>query len=220
MVMSIIACMRSLCWAGIVMIFIFYVFGISLTQGFVDHCMKNGWCMDEPKLLKHFGSVDATMLSLYEAMTGGISWGELLDLIRPFGAMYILIFLAYINISILAVLNVVTGLFVENAMQTSKADAEALIQEEMQDNMNLASNIKAIFDAMDTDNSGSIGMDEFYEALDDDRMVAFFNAMRLSIGEVDTLFMLLDQDKKGTVSYDEFLNGFMNLKARQHESVR
>jgi hypothetical protein len=74
-------------------------------------------------------------------------------------------------------------------MQSSQNDQEALIQEDMAGIAKMGEHAKEIFSAMDTDNSSLIGLEEFYEALEDKRMKAFFNAMKLDISEVDTLFM-------------------------------
>ncbi|CAK0843020.1 unnamed protein product [Prorocentrum cordatum] len=49
-------------------------------------------------------------------------------------------------------------------------------------------------------------------ATGDDRLVSSFHALELEIMDVRTLFLLLDRDRKGYVSTDEFLLGCFRLK--------
>lgn len=214
MMSSILGCLRSLIWSMLVMSMMFYIFGIALVQGCVEHLNDtDGWDKDDTQLLrKYFGSLSAAVLSLYLAMSSGLSWGELYEVLRPVNAIYIAIFLFFISFAIFALVNVVTGVFVESAMCASQQDREALIQEEMRQKESYLTHIKAIFEEMDELDTQSIDMAQFEESLKDERMVAFFNALQLDITDVQTLFVLLDRDQTGLVDIEEFMLGCMRLK--------
>jgi hypothetical protein len=158
-------------------------------------------------------------------MSGGISWGELYDALGPCSALYRFVFLTFISIAIFAVLNVVTGVFVESAMQVSQQDREALIQEEMRHKESYVRHVHSIFEEIAKKRQRSshrvddlvdveIDVDMFEKTLKDERMQAFFSALELDISDVNTLFVLLDRDQTGSVDLDEFLNGCMRLKGQ------
>jgi len=48
--------------------------------------------------------------------------------------------------------------------------------------------------------------------LDDERAVAYFNALEVDCTEARSLFTLLDVDRSGVVNFDEFLHGCEKLK--------
>merc|ERR1719162_1797859 len=113
--------MISLVWAMLLMSIMFYVFGLTITQGVVEFLGDNA-AWDDPRyegLSRHFGRLDRSVLSLFEAMAGGISWGELVDDLQYLSWSFILLFFTFISVAIFAVMNIVTGVFVQTAMERS-----------------------------------------------------------------------------------------------------
>jgi len=214
MIHQILGSLKSLLWAMLVLVMMFYVFGIALTQGAIDHFENIGtWSGAEARLLRvFFGSLDRSVLSLFEAMAGGISWGELLDALQPLHFSYSALFLVFISFSIFAVVNIVTGVFVDSALQTAQQDRESIIQEEMQSKESYMKSMQHVFEEMDANGNGFISLSEFEAAIEDERMVAYFNALGLDITDVQTLFCLLDRDQEGSIDIEEFLLGCMRLK--------
>merc|ERR1719424_842237 len=76
------------------------------------------------ELDRWFGSLTRSILSLYEAILGGADWNDeivpLIDIHWVLGLM----FMAYIAFAILAMLNVVTGIFVESALANAKKETD------------------------------------------------------------------------------------------------
>jgi len=217
MLHSILGSAKSLIWAVSVLGVMFYTFGISLTQGAVDFCRQTAHRCDAldqeiVDLQQHFGSLWSSMLSLFYSMSGGISWADLVDSLRPLHWSYTAVLLSYICCTSIAVVNIVTGVFVESAMQSSQKDKESLIEEELTNKQCYVESMQQIFMAMDKDGNGGIGLEEFETAIVDPRMVAYFNALGLDITDVETLFTLLDRDSTGTIDMEEFLVGCMRLK--------
>jgi hypothetical protein len=201
------------------MLMMFYMFGIVLTQGARESLNdSNSWHQQDTRLLTlYYGSLDRSILSLYEGMSGGISWGELYDPLERCATFYKFVFLTYISFAIFAVVNVVTGVFVESAMQASQQDKEALIQEELRTKEKYMRHVHSIFDSIASQNGDDerlVDFEGFEEAIQDERLVAFFNALELDISDVHTLFVLLDRDQTGNVNVDEFLVGCMRLKGQ------
>lgn len=213
MVASILGCFKSLCWAILVLLLVFYIFGISFASGTYDYCWMMRDCGEDAEDLRdRFGSLNASMLSLFMAITGGIDWGDLYKLLEPLPALHSIMFLFFISFSFIAILNVVTGIFVETAILSSQSDREVVISEQMADKKKALRNMVGMFNEMDDDNSGSVTIEEFEKHLDDERAIAYFEAMKLDVTEVHTLCKMLDLDQSGNIDMEEFVMGVEKLK--------
>jgi len=196
----------------------FYIFGVSLTQGANDLCpglnYQEGGQEELNKLCENFGTLSKSILSLYAAMSGGISWIELLHVLSPLGPIYMSIFLFYTFFSIFAVANIITGIFVDSAMQSSRNDQDSIVDEEMQRLEEYVSSIHKVFMDLDQDASGTIAVREFEQVVKCDKMAAYFNAPGLEITDVKSLFALMDRDRTGAIDIEEFLVGCLRLKGQ------
>jgi len=214
MLYSILGSMKSLLWSIMVCCLCFYIFGICMTTGVIEHCEANNlWQSEESrKLIKFFGSLGKSVLTLYQAMSGGVDWGDPFDALRRIGVGYCLLFIFFISFAIFAMMNVVTGVFVESAMESSQHDREVIIMDEQANKAKYMRNMQELFAEMDENGSGSISLEEFMQQLDDDRAISYFDALKLDITEIRVLFNLLDVDQTGAVDIQEFIYGCQKLK--------
>lgn len=214
MVFSIIGSMKSLMWVILVLAMTFYIFGIIFTaaaSSALDTTAK--WLdADTLNLRLYFGTLDRSFLSLFMAMSGGNDWSVYYDAMAPLPAQYKFLFLIFISFAIFAVVNIVTGVFVESAMQSNSKDRDIIVHEEMQSKVEYLRSMREIFDDMDDDDTGSITIEEFEAKLDDERVIAYFNAMKLDVSDARVLFWLLDYDQSQEVNIDEFLTGCYKLQ--------
>jgi len=192
----------------------FFIFGIALTTGVVEFlATPETW--SDPKneqLLHYFGSLDRSMVSLYMAMSGGRDWAEYYDELNRVGGLYKLFFILFMSFALFAVVNIVTGIFVENAMQSNISDRDTILEHELEEKSRFLKSMQAIFEEMDENNSGCINIDEFERQLDDERVIAYFQALKLDASEARTLFKLLDLDESGEIEISEFMLGCERLK--------
>lgn len=209
---SLLNSFKSLVWAMAVLSVLFYVIGIMFVQGVAEHCSEHVCSSDEKEAIENFGTLSRSILTLFQAMTGGVSWGEPYESIAMLGVSYKATFLVFISFSILAVANIVTAVFVEGVMQSAQHDREVLVQEQMRNDLVYLERVRFIFDELDKDADGSITFEELMQAVKDHRVVDYFNAYTLDITDVQVLFVLLDHDQKGVIDIDEFLLGCIRLK--------
>merc|ERR1719484_344931 len=107
-----------------------------------------------------------TMVTLILSITGGNDWmmyGENLRLIQH-GEMYFLIFCFYIGFSVVGVLNVVTGIFVDSAVCTRTDDE--VVQCWKEDLQRTSEEVKNIFVSADRDASGAMSYEELIDQLE------------------------------------------------------
>lgn len=215
MVQGIFASILSLFWALVLLFLICFVFGIFITQMVTTHRSKEGGDEDLNADLKdNFGSLLQTMYALYKAITGGDDWSAFADPLFQISPMLGVIFLLYIAFAVFAVLNVVTGVFVDNAIKANQSDADVIILEQTEARKKHIEAVKSVFFKADTDESGHLDLDEFKFHIDNPYVQAYFRQLDLDVeGEgAETLFKLLDFDGNGTIDIEEFIFGCGQLK--------
>jgi hypothetical protein len=173
--------------------------GIFFTQVVVDHSTG-----DDADLLYFYGSLARSLLSLFEAFTGGADWDLMANALIEVNPAFGLIFAMYIAFAVLAMMNVVTGVFVESALATAR-DAK---------DIDLARQLREIFRKSDEDHGGNISWEKFESHLEDNTMTAVFNAIDVDQSAARALFELIDIDGVGVINQDEFILGCLRLKGQ------
>jgi len=213
MIYSIMRSMKSLAWVLLILFGLFYVFSIAFTAACLYLDTSEKWDLEENQELQlHFGTLDRSLLSLFMSMSGGNDWAMYYEALAPLGGYYTALFLTFMAFCLFAVVNVVTGVFVDSAKQSSHVDREVVVQEELEAKKNYLRQMRAIFDEMDSDDTGCISMEEFERKLGDERVIAYFHAMKLDVSDARTLFSLLDYDHTDEVDVKEFLQGCYRLQ--------
>ncbi|CAJ1340777.1 unnamed protein product [Effrenium voratum] len=121
-------------------------------------------------------------------------------------------YLFFIALVAMAVLNVVTAVFVEYAMKMAAEDRDLVIQDYLDKQSKYAKAARAVFTEADADGSGTITFEEFTTHLQDVRVQAFLQSMELDGMEAVRLFRLLDADGNGAIEVEEFVSGCSCLK--------
>merc|ERR1719356_581690 len=165
-----------------------------------------------PRLEDLFGDFSFTLLTLFEAITGGRDWHEVLVALMDMHWLYGSLFLVYIFFMTFLVLNVVVGGVVKTTSEVYKRDKNLVVQEEQQKVHHYSDEVKRFFRDADIDDSGSLSWDEFCKHLNDDKVKAYFQSLDLEISQAHTLFTLLDTDGDDEVGIDEFIEGCLTLK--------
>jgi len=207
--------LKSYMWCCIVVFLLLYLFGISLTTRTYSYISREGIYSDDQatmELQESFGTLDKAMLSLFQAITGGRDWSEFYDMFDKLGLLDRLMFWVFLSFSTFAVFNAVAAVFVDSAMQSSQHDRELLIRERLADATSYRKEMFNVFEEMDADGTGTITLDEFICHLDDDRVRAYFETLKLDVSDAKSLFNLLDADRSGKVEIQEFIDGCHALK--------
>jgi len=209
--LMIVDSIRSLIWALIMLTVIIYVFAICFTQSAAEYINEHGDAGD-PGVARWFGSLFRTVYSLVVSMLGGVSWHEVSDPLLLVHWSQAALFFFYITFTILAVLNIITGVFVDNAVETAGMQREFLVQKEMEIKEKYVKEMREFFIEMDQDGSGTVTLEEVKEYFDDLRVQSYFQALGIDPQDTERLFHLIDDDGSGEISVDEFLDGCLRLK--------
>lgn len=216
MVKGIVTSILSLAWAVVLLFIICFVIGIFITQMVTTY--RKDQALDhsvvDESLVQNFGSLMLTMYSLYKAITGGDDWSSFADPLFEISPTMGIFFCLYIAFAVFAVLNVVTGVFVDNAIKANHQDADNIIMEQTQARKNHMDSVKAVFKRADKDNSNTLDWQEFQEHCDNPIVQAYFRQLDLDIEANGAILMfeMLDFDGNGSIDIDEFIYGCQHLK--------
>lgn len=217
---SIFVTLKSLAWATVLIFVVIFVFGLTFAQCAADGLAERDGLaansdyplFDEDALTYYWGSLSAAMTTLFQTMSNGISWRPAYEALCSISYMCGWMFNLFIGFSYFVMLNVITGVFCNSAIESAAKNPEVIAHSLVTARATYIKNLSRLFQAMDTDNSGSITMGEFEELMHDDLARAHFQALELNVGDAWTLFKLIDQDGSGSISITEFLSGCEALK--------
>jgi len=213
--LMIVDSLYSLTWALILLMIIIYVFSICFTTMATDYIkLQNGSTLVVSEVHRYFGSLPSSIYTLLLSMLSGASWGVFSDALMDINAVAAGLFLFYAAFTILAVMNIITGVFVDNAVETARTQRDFLIQKEMELKEKYASEMRGLFQEMDKDGSGTISYSEVQHHLTDQRVQGYFAALGLDPNDTERLFRLIDDDESGDVNINEFLDGCIRLKGQ------
>lgn len=212
MILMILESVKSLMYALVLLALILYVFSICFTMGATEYLSEsNGSRKHAEGVNKFYGSIFRSVYTLYKSVTGGQSWGEFLDITFDMGAFYSAVFLFWIAFGVLALLNVITGFFVDGALAKSSQERGLIAEKELSRKKALVQTLKEVFIESDTDRTGTIDQNEFLEHLKDERVAAYLSALKIDTNNLTDLFSEIDGDGSGFVSMDEFVENMQHV---------
>jgi len=208
--------MKSLAWSSVMLVVILLISGTIFTNGYLRHVVLTQLEAPDGKqtadLKDAFGTLFASMFTLAKAVTGGTDWGEVYALLEPMFWPYRWFYVCFQIFAILALLNVITAVFVESTMQRSTRDRESAVVDEISSRKELLMKINSLFEEFDEDNDGQINKEELKAHLQNRHIAAYFSSLGVDVDQVGKLFLLLDQDNSGYIDRQEFLQGCLRLK--------
>jgi len=154
----------------------------------------------------HFPDLPRTMLTLIQFVTLDSVNAVYAPLVEkdPAVAVY---FVALILIVSVVLMNLVTAVIVNSALEQATHDREAFKIQEEKRRKRLVVDLKQVFQRLDCDGSGKISIEELLAAPDDDKALVR-KCMRLD--DLLEVFCLLDSDGGGEIEIEEFCDGILN----------
>jgi len=155
-------------------------------------------------LAQYFGNIPKSTLTLFKAITNGISWGILCDTLYDVHFFLGSLFVFFVFFVFFSVLNVVTGVFVDGAIQHGGKEREMLVAAERKSLEEICAKLTELMVDIDIDASGTITIDELVRCAKDPKLSSYLSALGVDTQETDRLFAYLDRDKSGEIDLQEF----------------
>jgi voltage-gated sodium channel len=202
--------LKSLFGTCLMLFLLIYVVGIVFCQTSTNHriTMKDvEMTPDAEKLLEElrlwWGSLPRSMLSLYESILGGLDWNEAVVPITGVNVFFGFLFLFYIAFVLLAMMNVITGIFVDSAIK----QAQALKDREF------TCHTRSLFKQYERIAEDGLTKEQFAQCMLDPGMQKYMEDLNIERNDAITLFDFIDDDHSGTVNPQELVNGLVKLRA-------
>jgi len=214
MIFSIMNSMVSLLWVILILGLMFYMFGISFTAAAYQYLDTPQRWRDEDNetLVKSFGTLGRSVVALYMAMSGGNDWEMYYECLSSVGAFYQILFLVFITFALFAVVNIVTGVFVDSALTANTFDKTMMVAQELEAKKMKLEAMREVFEELDNNGNGTFSAQEFEMRISDERVAAYMSSLKLDVSDAKALFTLLDHDASDEVSIDEFVQGCLRLQ--------
>lgn len=204
LVMSILGSMQPLFWTVMLLFFVIYLMGVFLTQSVADYKLATEVPHDKLVVLNnYYGTLTKAMLSLFQSVSGGVDWENMVNpLIEDISPVIGLMFALYIAFSLLALMNVVSGYFVQSALENTKHENETY----------MVTLVRQVLNKLDMDHDGEVTWTEFEDALEFKEMQEYFKTVDVDISDAPSLWNLLDVDGSGSIDAEDLLNGCVRLQ--------
>ena len=82
---------------------------------------------------RYFGSVPKSCFTIFASIAGGITWSDVSDVLADVSLFYAAMFVSFQALSLIVVMDLITGIFVDNAIRT---DADITLEAEVREQQN------------------------------------------------------------------------------------
>lgn len=210
---SFLNCIISLFWSLVMMILVIWLFALFFLQGLSGYMKDHDVSESEADAIrKDFGSLLRAMSSLYMAVTGGNDWAFYLNIVARAGIPYEILFFLFTFVFVFALLNILTGIFVEKAVVAAQPDREEMIAEQCRKRIQDAAEFHHLCCVLDADHTGTISRDEFMSSMRSELMRSYMAAKGIEVRDVDLFFDIVGASDADEVSIERFVQGCMNIK--------
>jgi hypothetical protein len=213
MIAGIVTSLKPLLWACLLLLVIMYMYGVLILMVVgdelrtrVDSPADTNHDADIDAILMYFGDLVTAVWTLFQAILRGMDWGDAADALSSLSWAVGYSFGVYVAFSILCVLNIITGIFIDNVTKTAQSDADTVWMEENENREKVNKEIEDLFESADTDKNGYVDFTEFCLHLSKWEMQAALQRMGVPIGTETAggLFTLLDFDGNGMIKVEDF----------------
>eukprot|EP00930_Biecheleria_cincta_P058903 TRINITY_DN44696_c0_g1_i1.p1 TRINITY_DN44696_c0_g1~~TRINITY_DN44696_c0_g1_i1.p1 ORF type:complete len:556 (-),score=94.19 TRINITY_DN44696_c0_g1_i1:123-1790(-) len=216
MVNTMFGAVKMLGWAMLLLTMAMYMFAVSFTEATKPLLTDPMFNSEKRELLEtYFPNLVVTVVTLFSSISGGVSWELPLAALAEINVLYAVMFLFYISLVVFAMLNVITGLCCDYAIQNCVSEREDIIRAKKVEKDNLMKQFQAVFQVIDHGDGhqdGYITADELIYVVEDEDFRAYLAHLHVSLEDVVDIFEIFDKNGDGHVSLDEFVDGCMKVK--------
>ncbi|CAE7835317.1 Scn10a [Symbiodinium necroappetens] len=169
---------------------------------------------DEYRANSYFGSLIETMLSLFMSISDGVSWENVISPLLHISPVWGILYTFYVSFIYFAVLNVLTAVFCQTAIESAQNDHATAIHSIMAHKESHLEKIRILFSELGDERSDVITYAMLERKMMAPETQRYFESLGLEIWDVWTFFKLLDHDQDGNVHLEQFLEGCLRLRGQ------
>lgn len=217
MVVSLVSSIQTIFWSLIMMSVILFIFALVMVT-FLSEALNNEKWKDVDENIsrdakRYFPDVYVTMMTLYQCASNGIDWRTIDSVLQVdhFARMTLWFYLIFFDF---AVMNILSGIFIEKALRHAEPDRRAeACEQRKQDQHDAAALSDLLKDVVDEDGNGFISLSEFEEAVEEDGVKSFMTALGVDVSDAKQVFNVLTEGTaRDQIPIQEFCDSCMDLK--------
>lgn len=214
MVSSVICCIKPFSWTLVLLMMDVYVFAVAFTQCSKDaiNAAQDYPPRDVAILSANFSDLLTSIRTLLAVLQGVVDWRQLSKSLGTVSWVYTAALVAYIFFTQLALLNVITAVFVDNSMAAALRDKQMVVQEEMlREGKHVAELEEVFFEA--SEGKDSIKVKTLAGYLKDEQVRAYLQVLGVKYGEPIEIVRKLRANNTGDVDVQEFVEVCFKIKS-------
>eukprot|EP00425_Heterocapsa_triquetra_P002035 CAMPEP_0195056192 /NCGR_PEP_ID=MMETSP0448-20130528/4693_1 /TAXON_ID=66468 /ORGANISM="Heterocapsa triquestra, Strain CCMP 448" /LENGTH=483 /DNA_ID=CAMNT_0040085991 /DNA_START=10 /DNA_END=1459 /DNA_ORIENTATION=- len=211
------AAIKAMLWACVLMFIIHVIWSVISVEVLRPLAQDMEDC---PVCATAFENVDSSMLTWFMLIFAGELWGEFAVPLMKKEPGTIIIFMSGFVVINLGLTNLILSVIVDKATEARFEDQRQLLQLKKDQAMKAKEALNKICQEMDADNSGWLTLKEIQQGYMCN--AAFHNTiavMDIGFDDLKTVFEILDEDKSGSVSYDEFCDQLHKMKTEEAQTM-
>lgn len=204
--------LKSLLWTMVVLFLVIYMFGIVFTQVVLSQRIeyegnvRDGKSAEDPEqedMYYWWGTLFRSCLSLYEAILGGTDWDQVIWPLTQHVSIFLSpLFIVYIAFSVLAMMNVITGIFVDSALCNATLEKDK----------DFVDTFRAIM-ADCKDEKNRVNHLQFETRMSMPELQVHIRHVGINPRDAGLTFKLIDRDNVGALDLEELLAGLLRLRS-------
>lgn len=208
MVNGIMGSAKPLLWAFVFLLILMFMVGVTFMQLAANYMSQDNIPADDALLL-YWGTLARTMMTLYMAISGGIDWKDCVQPLHVVSSIMEYMFATYVFFTLFCCLNIVTGIFVDNAKALKSADEDAMYLEAVTERKRWIAEVKDLFMRLDSSVNGTFTFEDFKVQVSNIKVQTLFRKLGINIDniEAEELWEILDADHSGEIDEEEFAKG-------------
>eukprot|EP00811_Abedinium_folium_P025101 NODE_3566_length_2017_cov_15.250794.p1 GENE.NODE_3566_length_2017_cov_15.250794~~NODE_3566_length_2017_cov_15.250794.p1 ORF type:complete len:599 (-),score=92.47 NODE_3566_length_2017_cov_15.250794:204-2000(-) len=223
LITGIFASTKTMVWCVLIIAILQVVFGIAMMQ-VLSNNLSDAGSSESEFIQSYFGSLPRTLYVLHACTISGWDWADVSEPLLSYNSLAAGIFVFYISFSMLCILNLITGIYVDGAKKMMQSDTDHVVLEDIKEREEWATQVANIFENADLSKNGGLTLNEFENYLQDKTVQAYCRRVGLNVEPANavSLFAMLDFDDDGVLTIDEFIQGCRHVvgTARQLDVMR
>jgi hypothetical protein len=160
----------------------------------------------------NYGSIGLTILHLFMCSTGGNDWSVYYDPLRPTGEINCILFLFFIAFTQIALLNIILGIFVDDAMKNMIADKDEKAEEHAEEMLQTEAELRELLYDLDTNGDAMVSKAEWLVGLQSPKIHNYLEMMGFRASEARDFLDVICEGDEDAIHIDRFVDMVMRFR--------
>jgi len=165
-------------------------------------------------LFRFYGDAAKASYTMFEVTFSGGWISRARPLVEECSPWFAFWWVIYQLVVCFSMIRIIGAIFLTQTMKSAERDESAMVNDTVSAREKYAKKIHDFFKAADTSGDGRVSPSELMALMGDPKLRAWLSLLEIETNEFTDLLLLLDDDRDGEISLNEFVNGCIRLKGQ------